>query len=177
MDVPGTGPRILESRSTEAGAAATPPFATPLGNVGLMICFDLRFPELALRLRRGPPGADLLTYPSAFSVPTGRAGHWHALLRARAIETQSYVVAAAQCGRHNERRASYGRGLIVGPWGDVKAEIGGGGTVGGGEGDGGGDDGGEGRGVGETDVEIATAEIDLEEVLGVRRGMPLIRRT
>ena len=102
------------------------------------------------------------SHTSIVSIPTGQAGHWHTLLRARAIESQCYVIAAAQAGRHNEKRASYGHGLIVGPWGDIKAEIG---PT---------DDDGS---VGETDATIATAEIELDEVEWVRTGMPLRRRT
>ncbi|KAJ4372852.1 Carbon-nitrogen hydrolase [Neocucurbitaria cava] len=88
------GPQLKESNTVERGNHIIDPFPTPLGLVGLQICFDLRFPEPALALRAR--GAQILTYPSAFTVPTGRAGHWEVLLRARAIETQSYVVAAAQ---------------------------------------------------------------------------------
>ncbi len=84
--------------------------------VGLTICYDLRFPELyrALALR----GAEILFVPSAFTVPTGK-DHWETLLRARAIENQCYVVAPAQFGQHNERRASFGRTMIVDPWGQI----------------------------------------------------------
>src|ERR1700760_3675057 len=84
----------------------------------------LRFPEPSIHLAQSNPSATLITYPSAFTIPTGKA-HWSTLLRARAIETQSYVVAAAQVGQHNEKRASYGHSIVVGPWGDVLAELGG----------------------------------------------------
>ena len=98
--------------------------------------------------------ADVITYPSAFTVPTGKA-HWEALLRARAIETQSYVIAAAQAGLHNKKRRSYGHAMIVDPWGQVVAELG--------------DE--------CQQPQIATADIDLELVSKVRREMPLLRRT
>ena len=87
--------------------------------VGLMICFDLRFPALSLRLR--DLKADILTYPSAFTVPTGRV-HWETLLRARAIETQFYIIAAAQVGTHSEKRTSYGHSMLVDPLGKVIVE-------------------------------------------------------
>ncbi|KAG0353155.1 Nitrilase [Gamsiella multidivaricata] len=113
------GPRLMESKNTVAGNKLVRPVRTPVGKVGLGICYDLRFPELALALRR--QGAEILTYPSAFTIKTGEA-HWEVLLRSRAIETQSYVVAAAQVGQHSEKRFSYGHAMIVDPWGQVVAE-------------------------------------------------------
>ncbi|KAK0509738.1 hypothetical protein JMJ35_008132 [Cladonia borealis] len=99
------GPVLRESKSVEPGSAILPPFHTPVGKVASMICFDLRFPTLSTRLR--DQGAQILTYPSAFTVPTGKV-HWDVLLRARAIETQSYVIAAAQVGRHGGGRGEEG---------------------------------------------------------------------
>lgn len=87
--------------------------------VGLSICYDLRFPELYRELTR--QGAEVIFVPSAFTVPTGR-DHWEVLLRARAIENQVYIVAPAQYGQHNPKRASYGRSMIVDPWGTVLAQ-------------------------------------------------------
>lgn len=113
---------LRESNSIEPGTFVLPPFQTPLGLMGLMICFDLRFPALSARVR--DIGAQVLTYPSAFTVPTGKV-HWEILLRARAIETQSFVVAAAQVGAHNEKRVSYGHSMIVDPWGKVVCALGG----------------------------------------------------
>ena len=84
--------------------------------VGLGICFDLRYPEMARQYVR--EGANLLTFSSAFTVPTGRA-HWHTLVRARAIENQCFAVASAQWGRHNDRIQTYGHSLVVDPWGEV----------------------------------------------------------
>lgn len=85
---PSSGPPLLESNTTHPGDSLLPPSSTPLGSVGLLTCYDLRFPEVSLSLRRR--GAQILTYPSAFTVRTG-AAHWEVLLRARAIETQCYV--------------------------------------------------------------------------------------
>ena len=116
------GPVLRESKSVEPGSSVHQPFHTSLGMVGLMICFDLRFPALSTRVR--DLGAQVLTYPSAFTVPTGKA-HWEILLRARAIETQSFVIAAAQIGAHNEKRTSYGHSIIIDPWGKILTELGG----------------------------------------------------
>lgn len=166
--------------NVEPGQHILPPFDTPVGRVGLAICFDvsvydckslltilvafsstlwesdaclqLRFPEISLALRR--QNAEIITYPSAFTVPTGKA-HWEPLLRARAIETQSYIIAAGQAGPHNEKRRSYGHSMIVSPWGEVVARLG--------------DE--------YQEPQIATANIDLDLVLKIRREMPLLRRT
>jgi predicted amidohydrolase len=89
--------------------------------IGLGICFDLRYPKMARDYVLN--GANLLTFSSAFTVPTGRA-HWHTLVRARAIENQCFVVAAAQVGRHNERIQTYGHSLVVDPWGDILVDAG-----------------------------------------------------
>ncbi|KAN0069764.1 Carbon-nitrogen hydrolase [Elaphomyces granulatus] len=134
------------------GMEILPPFETPIGRVGLCICFDLRFPEISLALKR--QNAHIISYPSAFTLPTG-AAHWEVLLRARAIETQSYVVAAAQSGPHNEKRISYGHSMIVNPWGEVIARLGG----------------------DYMEPEIAIAEIDLDLITRIRTQMPLLRRT
>ena len=89
--------------------------------IGMSVCFDLRYPQLYQYYRR--QGAHVLSISSAFTVPTGKA-HWHTLVRARAIETQCYVVASCQWGRHNEKMTSYGHSLIVDPWGEVVADAG-----------------------------------------------------
>ncbi|CAG7939175.1 unnamed protein product [Penicillium salamii] len=145
------GPCLKESTNVQPGPQLPKPFDTPIGRVGLSICFDLRFPEISLALRR--QNAEIITYPSAFTVPTGKA-HWEPLLRARAIETQSYVIAAAQAGPHNEKRRSYGHSLIINPWGEVVASLG--------------DE--------HQEPQIATADIDLNLVAKIRREMPLLRR-
>ena len=88
--------------------------------VGLSVCYDLRFPELYRSLMRPEP-CDLLLVPSAFTVPTGRA-HWELLLRARAVENQVYVAAAAQGGTHENGRSTWGHSLVADPWGTVVAE-------------------------------------------------------
>lgn len=91
----------------------------PWGLLGMTVCYDLRFPQLYRTLARA--GADFLSVPSAFTVPTGRA-HWHVLLRARAIENGCFVFAPAQWGEHAEGRRTYGHSLIVSPWGEILAE-------------------------------------------------------
>lgn len=95
---------------------------SPLGRLGLTICYDLRFPALFEAL--GQAACDIITIPAAFTVPTGQA-HWHVMLRARAIEGSCYVVAAAQVGQHADGRATYGHSLVVDPWGEVLVDMGG----------------------------------------------------
>ncbi len=94
----------------------------PWGKLGVTICYDLRFPGLYRALAQA--GAEMLAIPSAFTKPTGQA-HWHALMRARAIETGCYVLAAAQAGKHENGRETYGHSLVVAPWGEIVAEAGG----------------------------------------------------
>ena len=141
------GTRLLESRYTEAGDT---PVATelPFGTLGLSICYDLRFPHLYQRLV--DLGAVAIAAPAAFTSATG-PDHWHVLLRARAIECQAYVIAAAQHGEHGHaNRRSYGHALIVDPWGDIVAECPGNGDS------------------------FAIAAIDPERVAQVRRDLPSI---
>lgn len=90
--------------------------ATPLGQLGLTVCYDLRFPELFSWLQQ--EGADIITVPSAFTYRTGEA-HWEVLLRARAIETQCFVIAPNQGGVHSSRRTTWGHSMIIDPWGTV----------------------------------------------------------
>ena len=120
---------------------------TPFGIVGLSICYDLRFPELYRALSAA--GAVLLTVPSAFTLMTGK-DHWEVLLRARAIENQSYVLAPAQGGRHTDQRITYGHAMVVDPWGLVVARA------------------SDGEG-------IALAELDPELVARVRRNLPALK--
>lgn len=135
------GPVLKESDLVEPGNKILSPF--PVGHekpcseikIGFAICYDMRFPEMAAQLRHRR--AHIITYPSAFTTTTGEA-HWKALGRARAIDTQCYVVMAAQCGQHDvtadltqkekddlnylRKRETYGSALIIGPWGDIMAE-------------------------------------------------------
>jgi predicted amidohydrolase len=120
---------------------------TPAGLLGLSICYDLRFPDLYRALTDA--GAQLLAIPAAFTVPTGQA-HWHVLMRARAIEAGVFVAAAAQSGRHQDGRETFGHSLVVGPWGEILLDM------------------GEGSGVG-------FAEIDLGAIEAVRARLPAIR--
>lgn len=113
---------------------------------------------LALRRQK----ADVLTYPSAFTPQTGKV-HWHALLKARAIENQSFVIAAAQVGPHNEKRSSYGHALIIDPWGKILAELSGEEEM---------------KKKGDSwEPEVAVAEIDFDTLERIREGVPLHRRT
>jgi len=137
------GTKVLESQTVEPGSETVVAQA-PFGTLGLSVCYDLRFPELYRRLVDA--GAIALAIPAAFTLTTGK-DHWHVLLRARAIEQQCYVLAAAQTGHHYGERRSYGHALIADPWGTVIAEC------------------GEGEGV-------AVAPIDPAYVDEVRRALP-----
>jgi predicted amidohydrolase len=138
--------RFLESATVVPGEE-TVVSETPLGRLGLSICYDLRFPELYRRLAEG--GAELLAIPSAFTLTTGK-DHWEPLLRARAIENQCWVLAPAQHGRHDDQglKESWGHAMIVDPWGQVVAAV------------------PEGPGV-------AVAEIDRDRLARIRRAMPV----
>jgi predicted amidohydrolase len=114
-----TGETARESATYEPGERATV-VETPLGTFGLTICYDMRFPALHRALALG--GAQVLTVPAAFTRPTGEA-HWDILLRARAIETGSFVIAAAQGGFHEDGRGTWGRSIVVGPWGEVLGKL------------------------------------------------------
>jgi deaminated glutathione amidase len=120
---------------------------TPWGRLGMSVCYDVRFPQLYRALAQA--GADFLSVPSVFTVPTGSA-HWHVLLRARAIENSCFVFAPAQWGEHTAGRRSYGHSLILDPWGEVLADAG--------------------EGVG-----IATARIDVARIAEVRRMVPSLQ--
>jgi deaminated glutathione amidase len=147
VDVPG-GLCVKESDSVVPGDDIVVA-ETPLGKIGMSICYDLRFPELYRALV--DRGAELITVPSAFTLTTGK-DHWHTLLRARSIETQTWVIAPGQWGQHDEagRRQSYGHSLIIDPWGAVIADK------------------GQGEGV-------CYADIDLERTRDVRRSIPLVK--
>ena len=135
-----------ESAASSAGAEPAVVEAAGL-RVGLSICYDLRFPELYRAL--ADRGAEVLVVPAAFTVPTGK-DHWHVLLRARAIESQAYVVAAGQWGKHPGGRVTYGKSCIVDPWGEIIAQA------------------SEGEGV-------IVAPIDLGYLRRVRESLPSLR--
>lgn len=138
-----SGERYRESRTYRPGDRAVIA-DLPWGTLGMTVCYDMRFPHLYRQLAQA--GASFLSVPSAFTRPTGRA-HWHTLLRARAIETQCFVFAPAQCGVHPSGRKTYGHSLIIDPWGEVVAEAG-------------------------EDPEVITAELDLTRVDEVRSQVP-----
>jgi len=147
FDVPMTG--LVESKQALAGEQLVA-CDSPAGKLGVTICYDLRFPELYQKLTF-VHGAQVLLIPSAFAMKTGEA-HWETLLRARAIENQCYVIAAAQAGLHNEdgnRRRSWGHALAIDPWGTIVASHG-----------------AEGTG-------LATFEVDLDLVDSTRANMPM----
>ncbi|OWK29284.1 carbon-nitrogen hydrolase family protein [Sphingomonas dokdonensis] len=118
VDLP-TGESWRESAAYAAGDTAVV-VDTPVGRLGLSICYDLRFPDLYRAL--SDAGATVLAVPAAFTRPTG-AAHWHVLLRARAIENAAFVIAAAQCGAHQDGRETFGHSLAIDPWGEVLADL------------------------------------------------------
>lgn len=119
VDLP-TGESWRESNSYVAGEQSVVA-QTPWGKLGLTICYDLRFPDLFRALSNG--GADIISVPAAFTVPTGEA-HWHVLLRARAIESSAFVIATGQCGEHEDGRRTYGHSLVIDPWGTILLDAG-----------------------------------------------------
>jgi nitrilase len=112
------GTRHLDEGRTMVAGTAVVAADTPFGRIGMSICYDLRFPEIY----RAMGQVDLILVPSAFTVPTGTA-HWSVLLRARAIENQCYVLAAAQGGTHASGRQTYGHSMLIDPWGEVVADL------------------------------------------------------
>lgn len=150
VDLP-TGESWRESAAYQAGDGPVVVRGTPVGTLGLTICYDIRFPAIFERLSEAH--ADVIAVPAAFTVPTGKA-HWHVLLRARAIEAGLFVVAAAQSGHHEDGRETFGHSLVVDPWGEVLV------------------DGGEGE-------KLLFAEVDLARIGEVRSRIPVLshRRT
>jgi predicted amidohydrolase len=144
VDLP-TGESWRESAMYQAGAQAVIVRETPVGTLGLTICYDLRFPELFRRLSEA--GADVIAVPAAFTVPTGKA-HWQVLMRARAIELELFIVAAAQAGHHEDGRDTYGHSLVADPWGELLLEMGG-------------------------DPGLAFVDIDLGRIADVRSRIPV----
>ncbi|QPD00067.1 carbon-nitrogen hydrolase family protein [Qipengyuania soli] len=117
-----TGESWRESNAYKPGDQVVVVEDTPVGRLGLTICYDLRFPALFEAL--GNRLCDVIAIPAAFTVPTGKA-HWHVMQRARAIEASAFVVAAAQVGEHEDGRQTFGHSLVVDPWGDVLLDMGG----------------------------------------------------
>ncbi|MBN8832033.1 MAG: carbon-nitrogen hydrolase family protein [Sphingomonadales bacterium] len=119
VDLPG-GESWRESNTYIPGEQAVAA-QTPWGRLGLTICYDLRFPDLFRALSNA--GADIISVPAAFTVPSGEA-HWHVLLRARAIESSAFVIATGQVGQHEDGRRTYGHSLVIDPWGTVLLDAG-----------------------------------------------------
>lgn len=145
VDLP-TGESHRESDLVKPGELAVVA-DLPWAKIGLSICYDLRFSHLYRDLAKA--GASILAVPAAFTVPTGQA-HWQTLLRTRAIETGSFVIAPAQCGTHEGDRKTYGHSLIIGPWGDVLAE-------------------------GDEQPGIIMADLDLDAVKKARESIPALK--
>lgn len=141
-----SGNRLQESSAMTAGQDVV--CCDVLGwRVGLSICYDLRFPELYRKLV--DRGCEMICVPSAFTKETGQ-DHWHTLLRARAIESQCWVIAANQCGSHPTDKTTYGHSLIIDPWGNIKAEV-------------------------ESGTGIIVADLDLQQLHNVRKSLPSLR--
>ena len=145
VDLP-TGESWRESNVYSAGKGVVLVNGTPVGKLGLTICYDLRFPGLFARLAESD--ADVIAVPAAFTVPTGKA-HWHVLLRARAIEAGLFVVAAAQVGHHEDGRMTFGHSLVVDPWGEVLLDM-------------------------AEEQGVAFADIDLKRISDVRARIPAL---
>ncbi|KAL0482656.1 nitrilase [Acrasis kona] len=120
VDIPEKSVKLLESEHTLPGNSIVT-CESPIGTLGVSICYDVRFPELYCHMSVNL-GAKVLLIPAAFTVPTGQA-HWEVLLRSRAIENQCFVIAAATYGRHNEKRTTYGHSLVVDPWGEILCDM------------------------------------------------------
>ena len=145
VDVPGSTESHRESAHTVAGHDARV-VDTPIGKLGLAVCYDMRFPELFRVMSR--QGADMFVVPSAFTVPTGKA-HWESLLRARAIENLAWAMAPAQGGTHENGRRTWGQSLVVDPWGTIAAQ----------------------RASGEG---VVSCDIDIERVTSARQQLPAL---
>jgi deaminated glutathione amidase len=117
-----SGESWRESAAYEPGDDVVTVDGTPVGRLGLTVCYDIRFPALFEEL--GRRYCDVIAIPAAFTVPTGEA-HWHLLQRARAVEASAWVVAAAQVGEHEDGRRTYGHSMVVDPWGKVVLDMGG----------------------------------------------------
>ena len=142
----GGGESYRESANYEPGREAVVA-SLPWGQLGMTICYDLRFPHLHRALAQA--GARFIAVPAAFTKPTGLA-HWHTLLRARAIECQSYVFAAAQGGKHENGRETFGHSLVISPWGEILAEA-------------------------DVQPAVTFADVELQRLDDVRRQVPSLR--
>ncbi len=140
-----TGENWRESSTYRPGNEVVVCDGTPVGRLGLAVCYDIRFPALFEAL--GQRACDVIAIPAAFTVPTGEA-HWHLLQRARAVEASAYIISAAQCGEHEDGRRTYGHSLVVDPWGDVVLDM------------------------GEKTAHLAFAEIDPERIASTRAQLP-----
>lgn len=139
--------RYRESDTTEAGTNIPIVIETPVGKLGLCVCYDIRFPEIFTEL--SAKGAEIIAIPSAFTVKTGEA-HWELLARSRAIDTFSYIIGACQGGTHSNGRKTHGHTMIVNPWGEVMTEV---------------------KNPG---ISITYAEIDLERLYEIRKQIPVL---
>lgn len=140
-----SGESWRESNAFEPGREVVVAEDTPLGRLGLAVCYDIRFPALFEELGRRE--CDAIAIPAAFTVPTGKA-HWHLLQRARAVEASAFVIAAAQVGEHEDGRRTYGHSLVVDPWSEVVLDMGG------------------------EEPGLGFAEIDLSRIAEVRSQLP-----
>ena len=140
-----TGESWRESNAYDPGNEIVTVDDTPVGRLGLSVCYDIRFPALFDALGRAQ--CDCIAIPAAFTVPTGRA-HWHVMQRARAIEATAFVVAAAQVAEHEDGRKTYGHSLVIDPWGEVLIDMGG------------------------DEPGLAFVDIDLERITEVRAQLP-----
>ena len=146
VDVQDQQKQYLESQYTQAGNRVVIQHHD-CANVGLTVCYDLRFPELFRQL--ACLGADIITVPAAFTRVTGKA-HWQALLQARAIENQVYIVAAGQVGIHKNGRETWGHSMIINPWGEVVTEL-------------------------RDDIGVISANFDLDSLQQIRRAIPVAK--
>ncbi|NVJ58879.1 MAG: carbon-nitrogen hydrolase family protein [Gammaproteobacteria bacterium] len=144
VEVEDTTKRYFESAGTMPGKDPSI-IHTPWGKIGLAVCYDLRFPEVFTYYRNN--GVSIITLPSAFTVPTGKA-HWKTLVKARAIDSQSYIIAPAQSGLHQNGRETWGHSMVVDPWGEIVGEL-------------------------EKELGVLVTTIEIQKVKSVRDKMPL----
>lgn len=146
VNVGGDGSEIYRESDSILPGSDISVVTTPFGNIGISICYDLRFPELYRRML--PRDISIITVPSAFTRTTGKQ-HWEILLRSRAVENLCFVIAAGQGGQNNEQRATWGHSMIIGPWGDILCCV-------------------------ETGPGVACADLELEQLQTIRTGFPAL---